>query len=174
MTLGHLWHLVRRFLGMLVPRGPAAADEVWVASVLGEGEQRLWGQMAPSDRRHAAAVARRVERALGLEATPPVLAAALLHDVGKIDARLGPYGRAVATACGMVASPGVVQGWMHRRGFTRRVALYLSHPAIGGDMLALAGSDPLTVSWAREHHLPPEQWSVLRPLADALKGADDD
>ena len=41
-------------------------------------------------------------------------------------------------------------------------------------MLTVAGSDALTVAWAREHHLPPEQWTVERHLADALKAADDD
>ena len=58
--------------------------------------------------------------------------------------------------------------------FTRRVGLYLQHPDLGADLLAVAGSDPLTVTWAREHHLPPEQWTLDRPVAAALKAADDD
>ena len=52
--------------------------------------------------------------------------------------------------------------------------LYLQHPKLGGDMLGLAGSDPLTEPWAREHHLPPDEWTVPRHLGDALKLADDD
>ena len=37
-----------------------------------------------------------------------------------------------------------------------------------------AFSDPLTVAWTREHHLPAEQWSVPPALGAALKAADDD
>jgi hypothetical protein len=29
-------------------------------------------------------------------------------------------------------------------------------------MLAFAGSDPLTVAWAREHHRPAEDWTIDR------------
>ena len=37
-----------------------------------------------------------------------------------------------------------------------------------------AGSDPLTVAWAREHHLPPEAWTIDPEIAEALHEADDD
>jgi len=64
--------------------------------------------------------------------------------------------------------------WSQSRGFVRRVGLYLRHPDLGGDLLAMAGSDPLTVAWAREHHLPPEKWTMPRHLGEALRAADDD
>ena len=41
-------------------------------------------------------------------------------------------------------------------------------------MLAMAESDPLTVAWAREHHLPAEQWTVPASVGPVLKEADDD
>lgn len=167
-------HLVRRFFGSLLPTGPRRADSAWVRSVLSDGELRLWDRLSRSDRRHAVAVARRVQRSLGHEATPPVLAAALLHDVGKVDAGLGTYGRVVATLASSVAGRGAAHDWSRARGFTRRVGLYVRHPELGGDMLALAGSDPLTVTWAREHHLAPEAWTLPAHVASALKAADDD
>jgi hypothetical protein len=167
-------HLVRRFVGSLVPAGPRRADTDWVRSTLADGELRLWDRMSRADRRHAVGVARRVQRALGHEATPPVLAAALLHDVGKLDAGLGTYGRVVATLASSVAGRDAAHDWSRARGFTRRVGLYVRHPELGADMLALAGSDPLTVTWAREHHLPPEEWTLPPHLASALKSADDD
>lgn len=160
-------HLVRRFLGMLDPRGPSAADEAWVRSVLGAGEHALWERMGGPDRRHAAGVAREVERRLGAAATPPVLAAALLHDVGKIEAGLGPVGRAAATVAGVVAPHRAAAGG-------GRVACYLTHDRRGAALLEAAGADPLTVAWAREHHLPPARWSLPAPVAGALKAADDD
>jgi hypothetical protein len=38
----------------------------------------------------------------------------------------------------------------------------------------MAGSDPLTVAWAEQHHLPDEEWTVEPELAAALSAADDD
>src|SRR4051794_35584601 len=130
--------------------------------------------MSGPDRRHAAAVARRVERSLGHEATRPVLAAALLHDVGKIESGLGTYGRVIATLCGMIVGREHAQLWMRSRGFTRRVGMYLLHPELGGDLLGIAGSDPLTETWTREHHKPVEQWTIDPAVAHVLKACDDD
>src|SRR5439155_19397161 len=107
------------------------------------------------DRRHSSAVAR---RAGGPE---EVSAAALLHDVGKVEAGLGTFGRVLATVIG----PGRAKG---------RMATYLRHDQIGARLLAEAGARPLVVTWAAEHHLPPERWTVPREIADRLKSADDD
>jgi hypothetical protein len=167
-------HLVRRFFGSLSPRGPRREDEAWVGETLLPGELELWRRMSRADRRHAAGVARRVERALGAEATRRVLAAALLHDVGKVAAGLGTYGRVVATLAGAVAGRSSAQAWSTSRGITRKVGLYLRHPDLGAEMLAMAGSDDLTVTWARQHHLPDEQWTLPADVAHALKAADDD
>jgi hypothetical protein len=38
----------------------------------------------------------------------------------------------------------------------------------------MAGSDPLTVAWTREHHRPEAEWTVDPDLGAALKAADDD
>lgn len=159
-----------------MPVGAKPADVEWIATVLSAAEFDLWVRQRPADRRHSASVARRVERALGGDAGKPVLAAALLHDVGKIDSRLGTYGRVIATLSGKAVGhdPDVIRAWTKTTGITRRVGLYLQHPRLGGDMLELAGSDPLTVAWTREHHLPPEEWTVDPALARALKDADDD
>lgn len=130
--------------------------------------------MSGADRRHALGVARRAERALGAGATRPILAAALLHDVGKIDSGLGPVGRAVVTLAEMATGRAAARRWRSRGGLVGRAGRYLCHDEIGADLLASAGSHPLTVSWAREHHLPPERWTVAAPIGRALKDADDD
>ena len=167
-------HLSKRFFGSLWPAGPSRDNETWVGSVLSDGELKLWHRMSKADRRHAVGVARKVERELGNEARAPVLAAALLHDVGKLSSGLGTYGRVVATLAGAAAGRQMGQAWTEGKGFTRRVGLYLSHPELGGDMLALAGSDPLTVAWARQHHFREEDWTVPTAVGRALKAADDD
>jgi HD domain len=164
------------------PGGPPAADEAWAESQLLEGERSLWRTMPSADRRHAVGVARRVDEALARDTGEagdtvdrrPVLAAALLHDVGKTVSGLGTYGRVIATLSAAVGGRDQAEAWSTTRGFTRNVGLYLRHPELGADQLALAGSDPLTVAWAREHHLPAERWTVPPDLGEILKTADDD
>ncbi len=167
-------HLVKRFFGSLVPRGPAPEDRSWVSMVLLDTELDIWHRMSKVDRRHAAGVARRVERALGDEATRPILAAALLHDCGKTVSGLGTYGRVVATLSAKLAGRDQAVAWSETQGFTRRVGLYLEHPRLGGELLGLAGSAPLTVAWTTEHHLPADQWTVPPEIGQVLKDADDD
>ncbi len=170
-----LGHLARRFLGALSPAGPDDTAEEWVRHTLSASELALWRRMGGPDRRHAVVVARRVVDALGpAEATAPVRAAALLHDVGKIEADLGTLGRVPATALGMVSGHRRAHDWATARGPIGRVGRYLDHSRIGAELLQRAGSDPLTVGWAAEHHLPAERWSLPPHLAGALKAADDD
>ena len=159
--MAHVSHLARRFVGSLSTRPPSDADERWVVEHLVEGEIALWRQMSKPDRRHAVGVARDVVVLLGTSATPDVIAAALLHDVGKIDSGLGTFARVAATL-------------VDRRDGGGGFARYRRHDEIGARLLANAGSAPLTIAWAREHHLPPQRWTVERTIADALKAADDD
>lgn len=166
-------HLIRRFVGSLWPAGPSTADAAWAEDRLLPGERDLWRRMSRADRRHAVAVAREVERRLG-SPPRPVLAAALLHDVGKLVSGLGTYGRVVATLSGAAAGRETASQWSASRGFTRRVGLYLQHPDLGADLLRLAGSDDLTIEWARQHHLPADGWTVDPVYAEALAAADDD
>src|SRR5690348_16833335 len=107
-------HLVSRFAGSLRPGGPRASDAVWVASVLTPGELTCWERMPAVDRRESVRVARRVQAELGDDNR--FLAAALLHDVGKTDARLGTFGRALATVAGGVAGHDIAPAWQQRGG----------------------------------------------------------
>lgn len=167
--LRHGIHLVRRFLGALDPRGPALAEERWAMDRLLPGEVALWVAMSGPDRRHAHAVARSVGDALGPgDCSRAVVAAALLHDVGKVEARLNTFTRVPATVVGLVAGRAVA---VRRPG---RLGAYLRHDAVGAKLLRDAGSDPLTVAWAAEHHLPPDRWTVPLEVGHALKAADGD
>jgi hypothetical protein len=99
-----------------------------------------------------------------------VLAAALLHDVGKVESGLGTAGRVLATLVGRRRA----HRWAGRPGPTGRIERYLRHDEIGAEALTRAGSDPVTVAWAREHHLAPSAWSVPPAIGHALRDADDD
>ena len=163
--LGELAHLVRRFAGHAAsirrPSLPAEDDVVWARSWLGDAEAELWAAQAPVDRIHSLAVARRVATPTDLTTCPAaprwVVAAALLHDVGKADAPLGLTGRTVATLLELARvrrAPG-------------SLGRYLCYPATGARWLEAAGSDPRVVAWAREHHLPPPRRSGTMPAAFA-------
>jgi hypothetical protein len=169
-------HLARRFFGALWPGGPSRVDEGWARGWLRDPELALWARMSGPDRRHAVGVARRTAERLGGEraAGRSVLAAALLHDVGKVAAGLGTWRRVPATWLARGADRQQALAWSNTGGFRRRVGLYRRHGELGGDMLALAGSDPVTVAWAREHHLAPEEWTVEVAIAEALAASDDD
>lgn len=170
----YLGHLSRRFVGSLSSADPPASDSAWALAHCLPGEQALWHQMPAADRRHAIGVARRTAVLLGGAAHRAVLAAALLHDVGKIEAGLGTFGRVGATVVGAGVGRGRAAGWAGAPGPLGQVGRYLSHDVRGAALLASSGSDPLTVAWAREHHLPASQWTVPLPIGEALKAADDD
>lgn len=120
--------------------------------------------MSRADRKHAAGVARETDRLLG-GASRSVIAAAALHDVGKIAAGLGTFARVAATVGAFVVD---------RETATGRLGRYLRHDRIGARLLDDAGADELTVAWAREHHFPPERWSIPADVATALAAADND
>ena len=166
-------HLARRFVGSLSPRPLATRDADWVRTVLRAGELELWDRMSRADRTHAAGVARQVDRLLD-GADRPVLAAALLHDVGKIDSGLGTFARVGATMVRGVVGRSTMAGWSTRRGLAGRLGRYVEHDQIGAALLTAAGADPSTATWAREHHLDPDRWTLPADLASALAAADDD
>lgn len=176
--IGGLSHLARRFAGSLWPGGPGVAGEAWARQWLRSGEVDVWKAMSGPDRRHGLAVARRVAESLGNADGAGVprkaLAAALLHDAGKSESRLGVLGRSAATVLAAALGRKKVAGWRGASGWRAEAGRYAAHDEIGGEMLAAAGSDPLVVAWAREHHRPPADWSVDPALAGVLKAADDD
>jgi putative nucleotidyltransferase with HDIG domain len=172
---GTLRHLAGRFLGAVSPAGPPASDDDWALSLLLPGEQGLWRRMSGQDRRHAVAVARESQRRLdeaGMGARREVLAAALLHDVGKVEARLGTAGRVAVTLVAVVVGPDRLAGSGSGGSWLEPARRYLAHDRIGGQLLRDCGSDPFTVAWAEQHHLAPERWSVDPRIGRLLKAAD--
>ena len=80
--------------------------------------------MTVQDRRHSILVARRFVE-FAPEASRAEVAAALLHDVGKLASGLGTFARVVATVVGPR---------------TDRFRPYHDHERLGAEMLAAAGS----------------------------------
>jgi HD domain len=165
-----LRHLTGRFFGSLRPAPVGDADRAWVRRVLTREEFDVWETLGRADRAESLAVAHRVEHALGPGVDDRWLAAALLHDVGKTDARLGTIGRAATTAVAGVVS--------HRRArrWTNRFGAYVAHDDRGAARLEAVGARPEAVAWARAHHRP-ELWcatGIPADLCEILAVADGD
>jgi hypothetical protein len=170
-------HLGRRFVRALWPGSPRDRDVAWVAGILEPDELGLWRSLPNHDRRYTIRVAKDVEaRLAGTEYArqPRWLAAALLHDVGKLDAGLGVVGRSVATVMGAVAGPARVDRWAQTSGFRRRAAWYLHHDDRGADRIRAAGGRDEAARWAWAHHQR-GRWpasGVPITVAEALEAAD--
>lgn len=189
---GSLSHLAGRFAGALWPGGPNADGERWAQAWLRPGEVDLWRRMSGPDRRHALGVGRQVaadlevtdaaavtsdrrEAADGQPTTRAVVAAALLHDVGKIDAGFGTWARTLVTAVALVVGRDRVAGWARPgRSPAARAGRYVTHDRLGRSLLEAAGADPFTSTWAGEHHIPASRQVTDRRLADILTAADGD
>ena len=173
--MGGYAHLARRFIGSLRPGGPSPIDVAWVNSVLSDGERPIWSAMSGPDRRHSVVVARDVDRRLG-GAERAVLAAALLHDSGKTVSGLRTPSRVAATVMLRVGRPdaAALAERAELGGWRGRVARYALHPELGARRLEEAGSDPITVAWTREHHLPASACTIDGRIAEVLRAADDD
>ena len=167
-------HLATRFFGSLDPRPPSAADAAWAESHLLPGELAVWRAMSRPDRRHSVAVARRTVAALGPDADRAIVAAALLHDCGKVASGFGTFSRVAATLVIAVVGRSRVIAWADEDGVRGRLGRYADHPRLGRERLVEAGSAPLTAAWAAEHHLPTSAWSVPEPIGVVLKASDDD
>lgn len=108
-------HLVKRFLMSLSRRALSVEQLAWVRKYLLEDESSLWTRMALSDQRHSLVVAQRFVT-LKPDAQRDHIAAALLHDVGKVESDLGIAMRVIATLIGPR---------------TKRLRAYHDHETIG-------------------------------------------
>ena len=85
-----------------------------------------------------------------------VIAAALLHDVGKRHARLGIVGRSLASVLILARIP-----------LGERLSAYRDHGMLGARELAGVGAPSLAIDFAMHHHgsrpptINPEVWEVL-------------
>jgi hypothetical protein len=179
---GSLRHLAVRFVGSLSSAAPSVAGEAWARNWLTPAERELWARQSNADRRHAIEVAHEVAGMLGdadgAGVPTEVLAAALLHDVGKIESGLGTFGRVWATFAALAFGRERVAGWAPEdggdAGRRARAGRYVTHDRRGARLLAGAGSAPFVVTWAREHHQPEATWTLDPALTHALKVADGD
>lgn len=142
--MNHVLHLARRFTGSLGRHRP---EPGFAARVLRPAELELWLRFDPADQRHSLIVA---ERLLARHPGAPdvEVAAALLHDIGKLDAGLGTMRRVGATL--------LAAGDRSRR--------HRDHERLGAALLRSIGSDVRTVDIVA---------GVASPARSRVEAADD-
>jgi len=133
-----------RRLSRSLSAGQAHPDDAWAAPHLTAGEWRVYLGMDARDREHALRVADALRSACP-DASPEMLAAALLHDCGK---QLRPYRVWERVAAGLV--PGrlarhVPVGALWVRG---------QHPELGATLLRAAGARRRVAELVERHHTP--------------------
>jgi hypothetical protein len=151
-----LLHLARRFFGWWSAGRPNPEVQLWIGTRLESDAARLFWKQDVQDQAHAAAVATLV--AQRHPDRSDLIAAALLHDVGKAVSRLGPVRRSIATVLGGLGLP-----------MTRRLVAYRNHGPIGAGMLEEAKAPPIAIAFARHHGtvqapdgVAAADWAVLR------------
>ncbi len=108
----------------------------------------LWQRQPLRDQAHSLRVLRRLQTE-GFTA-PPLMAAALLHDVGKTEAPLRLWHRVVWVLLKRCCP--AWQSWLiHPRGWRRPFWALAEHPALGAALARQAGCDEET-AWLIAHH----------------------
>lgn len=144
-----------------------------LSAYLDAPQQALFARMTRADQRHSVAVL----HALLTEQRGDAVdwQAALLHDVGKAEARLKLWQRALWVVLRAV-SPHLLERLAADRPGSWRYPLYLYrvHAARGAELVRAAGGSPLLVELIRLHDAPPAEISEasLSRRLEILRRAD--
>ncbi len=147
-------HLVRRFFDVAVSRPLSWSERAAVQGWLSPETNTVFLAQGDQDQRHGYGAALTVVAA-GVD-DREVIAAALLHDIGKRHARLGILGRTLAS----------IMILLHMS-LGERMTAYRDHGLLGARELARLGAPPLAIDFAMHHHgdrpssIPPETWDLL-------------
>lgn len=166
-----LWQLWQNVTAR--PLSDAARQHI--ATVLSPVEQQLFYQFSRSDQGHSYRVMQLLQAQGHQE--PSLLAAALLHDIGKTRVSLYWWDR-MFIVLAVLAGSERYQRWGQGepRGWRKGIVVRIHHPDWGAEMTQAIGSEPLTVALIRRHQekLPSDAAATLENhLLRLLQWADD-
>jgi len=129
----------------------------------------LFRRMTPSEQAHSFSVLQRLQAAGHQD--QDLLAAALLHDIGKVNLSLSLWDRSLVVL-GKRFFPRRIDRWSSGKpaGWRRPFVVAVHHPAWGADLVAAAGASPRSVDLVRRHQ---EADAGDDPWLAALRQADD-
>jgi len=176
LTVARITYRLYQFWQAVTAR-PTAADLDQARQTLNPAQMALFGRLQASEQAHAANVLGRL--AAQGETQPDLLAAALLHDVGKLRAPLHLWER-VIIVLGQAFFPARVKQWgaaeQPQAGWRRAFIVARQHPAWGADLAREAGVSPLAEALIRRHQdlLPAAPTSLEDRLLARLQAVDDE
>ncbi|HOT92412.1 MAG TPA: HD domain-containing protein [Anaerolineae bacterium] len=146
-----------------------AVDLAYVERHLGPALLDLFRRMPHAEQHHGIAVCRALE--VRGYSDPDLLAAALLHDVGKILAPPRLWDRVIAVL-GEHFLPQQAARWRigEARGWRRGFVVRHYHPVWGATLAEQAGASPRTVVLIRHHHDPAGDDAEMKALQMADGG----
>jgi hypothetical protein len=158
---------------MLSARPLPAAAQAEIEVILRQSELELFNRFPFSDQWHSYRVLKTVQAAG--QTHPDLLAAALLHDVGKIRASLSIWARSlVVLSEALFPSQAAKWGNGPAQGWRSPFVVKARHPEWGAALAHESGSRPLTVTLIRRHQdkLPTKDVTVTDQLLRVLQWAD--
>lgn len=163
-------HLARRFFDVASARPLTADERTKVGEWLADSLLEIFLAQPDHDQRHGYEAGLAV-LAAGFD-DRDVLTAALMHDVGKRHARLGLFGRSLASILILL---GVT--------LPARFAVYRDHGLIAARELGELGAPSLVIDFALHHHgerpptIPEDVWEALaaadQPAKTSRRGGGD-
>jgi hypothetical protein len=128
-------------------------------ATLNPAQTALFAKLIPADRQHSINTYNHLMKQGDCQ--PDLLAAALLHDIGKLRYEMSPWERALVVLCRRVLPrradrwgsipPG---GWDKLPGWHKAFIVTEQHDGWGAEMSLEAGASLLTASLIRYHHHP--------------------
>lgn len=168
------FYRVWQFWLVITARPLDEKKEEEIKTLLSPEQQRLFGRFSASEQQHSYRVYAALRR-VGQD-DPDLLAAALLHDVGKSCKPRSWWDR-VVVVLGQAFLPGKTALWAQGEaaGLTRPFVVKANHAEWGAALAETAESSPTTVALIRHHHHPPsaQMDEKLAQLLQQLQWADD-
>jgi putative nucleotidyltransferase with HDIG domain len=144
------WYRARQFWHALIAK-PAPQDLLQAGQVLSPALMALFLRLQASEQAHSLWIFQQL-RTQNPDVHTDLLAAALLHDVGKSRYPLRAWER-VLIVLAKAVSPRQVERWgqAEPRGWKRSFVVAAQHPAWGAEMAAQAGASERVAAIIRRH-----------------------